>query len=79
MIPMLAEILLETPEHESEEELSRVVTEFVTRLTGKQTIYQMIQLAEEVTKRGESRATRWSTSMPTWRVFGPASKTVSPI
>jgi phosphoglycolate phosphatase-like HAD superfamily hydrolase len=52
MIPMLVEVLLATPEHESEEELTRVVTEFVTRLTGKQTIYQMIQLAEEVKKRG---------------------------
>jgi phosphoglycolate phosphatase-like HAD superfamily hydrolase len=52
MIPMLVEVLLETPDHESEAELTRVVTDFVTRLTGKQTIYQMIQLAEEVEKRG---------------------------
>jgi len=52
MIPMMVEILLETPDHESESELAEVVTEFVTRLTGKQTIYQMIQLAEEVGKRG---------------------------
>jgi phosphoglycolate phosphatase-like HAD superfamily hydrolase len=34
------------------EKLARIVTDFVTRLTGKQTIYQMIQLAEEVKKRG---------------------------
>ena len=52
MIPMMVEWLLETPEHESEAELTTVVTEFVTRLTGKQTIYQMIQLAEEIEKRG---------------------------
>jgi phosphoglycolate phosphatase-like HAD superfamily hydrolase len=52
MIPMLVEVLLETPDHESEAELTQVVTDFVTRLTGKQTIYQMIQLAEEVEKRG---------------------------
>jgi phosphoglycolate phosphatase len=52
MIPMMVEILLETPDHESEAELTHVVTEFVTRLTGKQTIYQMIQLAAEVEKRG---------------------------
>ena len=52
MIPMMVELLLETPAHESEAELTCVVTEFVTRLTGKQTIYQMIQLAEEVKKRG---------------------------
>jgi phosphoglycolate phosphatase len=52
MIPMMVEILLETPRHESEEELYAVVTEFVDRLTGKQTIYQMIQLCEGVRQRG---------------------------
>lgn len=52
MIPMMVEVLLETPTHESEEELCAVVTEFVDRLTGKQTIYQMIQLCEEVRQRG---------------------------
>ena len=52
MIPMMVEILLETPEHESEAELTRLVTDFVTRLTGRQTIYQMIELAQEVEKRG---------------------------
>ena len=39
-------------QHETEEELYGVVTEFVDRLTGKQTIYQMIQLCEEVRQRG---------------------------
>lgn len=52
MVPMMVEILLETPRHESEEELYAVVTEFVDRLTGKQTIYQMIQLCAEVRQRG---------------------------
>jgi phosphoglycolate phosphatase len=52
MIPMMVEILLETPRHESEEKLYAMVTEFVDRLTGKQTIYQMIQLCEEVRRRG---------------------------
>lgn len=52
MIPMGVEFLKETGTGESDEELSAVVDEFVTRLTGKQTIYQMIQLAEEVKKRG---------------------------
>lgn len=52
MIPMMIEVLLDTPHHESEAELMQVVTEFVTHLTGKQTIYQMLQLAEEVEKRG---------------------------
>ncbi len=52
MIPMMVEVLLDTPHHESEAELTQVVAEFVTRLTGKQTIYQMLQLAEEVENRG---------------------------
>ncbi len=52
MIPMMVEVLLDTPHHESEPELTQVITDFVTRLTGKQTIYQMLQLAEEVEKRG---------------------------
>ncbi|NLS75732.1 MAG: HAD family hydrolase [Chloroflexi bacterium] len=52
MIPLMVEVLLETPQHESEAALTEVVTEFVDRLTGKQTIYQMLQLVEEVAKRG---------------------------
>jgi phosphoglycolate phosphatase-like HAD superfamily hydrolase len=52
MIPMMVEILLQTPEHESEAELTAIVTEYVERLTGKQTIYQMIQLCEEIARRG---------------------------
>jgi len=52
MISMMVELLLQTPRHESEMELRTLVTDFVNLLTGKQTIYQMIQLAEEVDKRG---------------------------
>jgi len=52
MIPMMVEVLLGTPRHESREDLGRLVRGFVMRLNGKQTIYQMIQLAEEVRKRG---------------------------
>ncbi|MFZ5917402.1 MAG: HAD family hydrolase [Chloroflexota bacterium] len=52
MIPMMVETLLETPHHETEAELTAVVTEFVDRLTGRQTIYQMLQLCEEVRRRG---------------------------
>ena len=52
MIPMMVEILLELETGETEEELTALVTEFVDRLTGKQTIYQMIQLCEEVRQRG---------------------------
>jgi phosphoglycolate phosphatase-like HAD superfamily hydrolase len=52
MIPQMVEWLLETPNHESEAELTAVVKDYVTRLTGKQTVYQMIQLAEEIRVRG---------------------------
>lgn len=54
MIPYFVEELLATPNHEAPEEIERVVREFVERLTGKQTIYQCLQLAEEVQKRGGS-------------------------
>ena len=52
MVGMMVEVLLATPRHESEEALRPRVRDFVLRLTGKQTIYQMIQLAEEVAARG---------------------------
>ncbi|HOE10891.1 MAG TPA: HAD family hydrolase [bacterium] len=52
MIPMMVEILQSLDTGESEEELRTIVTDFVTRLTGKQTIYQMIELAEQIKKRG---------------------------
>ncbi len=52
MVPMMVEVLEETGSGESPQELSRLVSEFVMNLTGKQTIYQMIRLAEEVRKRG---------------------------
>jgi len=52
MVPMMVDILLETETNETKEELQNIVIEFVDRLTGKQTIYQMIQLCEEMEKRG---------------------------
>ena len=52
MVPMMVEILQECSTDESVEELEKLVMHFVDHLTGKQTIYQMIRLAEEVEKRG---------------------------
>jgi len=52
MIPMMVEYLRETGTQETPEELENVVRTFVMDLTGKQTIYQMIRLAEEIAKRG---------------------------
>ena len=53
MVPMMVECLqTETDTTETEAELEALVVEFVDRLTGKQTIYQMMQLSEEIEKRG---------------------------
>lgn len=52
MVPMMVEILLDLKTGESEEELRGVVEDFVWRLTGKQTVYQMIELAGQIAKRG---------------------------
>jgi len=52
MVPMMVEILLDLKTGETEEELQRVVEDFVWRLTGKETIYQMIALAEAIEARG---------------------------
>lgn len=53
MVPMMVECLqTETDTTETEAQLEALVVEFVDRLTGKQTIYQMIQLSEEIEKRG---------------------------
>jgi len=52
MIPMMVEVLRQTDTAESDAQLTGAVEEFVMRLNGRQTIYQMIQLANEVRRRG---------------------------
>jgi phosphoglycolate phosphatase-like HAD superfamily hydrolase len=52
MIPMMVEELRRTGTAESDIELHAAVEEFVMRLNGRQTIYQMMQLADEVRRRG---------------------------
>lgn len=51
MVPMFTEVLPALP-GESEEDRRRLAFEDIMRLNGKQTIYQMIQLAERVRERG---------------------------
>ena len=51
MAPMFAEMLPPLP-GESDEQRRRVAFEDIMRLNGKQTIYQMIQLADRVRERG---------------------------
>jgi phosphoglycolate phosphatase len=53
MIPLMVELIQgETGTDEPAEDLHALVEDFVTRLTGKQTIYQMIELAEAIWQRG---------------------------
>ena len=52
MVPMMVEILLDLKTGESEAELHSIVREFVWRLTGKETIYQMMEFAGQVAARG---------------------------
>ncbi len=52
MVPMMVELLMQTPKHETENEIAALVQKFIAELTGKQTIYQMIRLAEEIASRG---------------------------
>jgi phosphoglycolate phosphatase len=52
MVPMMVEILADLKTGESEDQLRALVEGFVWRLTGKETIYQMIAFAEAVEARG---------------------------
>src|SRR5436309_3953864 len=52
MIPMMVQALRATGTAETEAQLTAAVEDFVMRLNGRQTIYQMIQLADEVRRRG---------------------------
>jgi len=52
MVPMMVEILGDLKTGETDEQLKAVVEDFVWRLTGKETIYQMMALAEAIEERG---------------------------
>jgi phosphoglycolate phosphatase len=52
MVPMMTEMLLGLRSGESEQDLRSVVEDFVWRLTGQETVYQMIELARQVELRG---------------------------
>src|SRR5512141_945389 len=51
MVPLFAEMLPRRAD-ETEEDLHRLAFEDIMRLNGKQTVYQMIQLAERIKERG---------------------------
>jgi len=52
MIPMMVDVLREAGAPGNDNQLRAHVEEFVMRLNGRQTIYQMIQLADEVQQYG---------------------------
>src|SRR5580700_7532173 len=52
MIPMMVDLLLEVKPDESHEHIRSVVEESVWRLTGRETIYQMDALVEQIRERG---------------------------
>jgi len=54
MVPLMVGLLEDCGGAETTAELEKLVTGFVDQLTGKQTIYQMIRLCEELEKRGGS-------------------------
>lgn len=54
MVPMMVEFLQETDTDETLDDLQTLANNFVMELNGKQTIYQMIRLAEEIQRRGRT-------------------------
>ncbi|HYM11928.1 MAG TPA: HAD family hydrolase [Bryobacterales bacterium] len=52
MVPMMVELLLDLKTGEREADLRAMVEEYVGRLTGRQTMYQMIELARQIELRG---------------------------
>src|SRR5215207_3535185 len=54
MVPMMVELLLETRSGETAEQLRELVLDIVGRTTGKETIYQMMELADHITRRAHT-------------------------
>jgi phosphoglycolate phosphatase len=52
MVPLCVEQLSALKTNESSEQLHGIVEEFIWRLTGKETIYQMMALADAIRERG---------------------------
>lgn len=52
MVRFMVDVLQDLNTGEPVSELAQVVDDFVGHLTGKQTIYQMLQLVEEIKRRG---------------------------
>ena len=70
MVPMFVEALPAQP-GETEADIRRMVLDDIMRLNGKQTIYQMIQLAERVS----AAATQKSRSLTSTNTCGASNST----
>ena len=65
MAPMMIEILLDLKTGEKEADLDNLIREMIWRTTGKETVYQMMDFAAEVKKRGgtpDRKSTRLNSS-----------------
>src|SRR5215831_7806811 len=52
MVPMMVEILANLETGETPEQLRAIVEDYIGRLTGKQTMYQMIEFVDQIRARG---------------------------
>src|SRR5438045_2942340 len=52
MVPMMVETLADLNSGETVEQLRAIVEDYIGRLTGKQTMYQMIEFADQIRARG---------------------------
>ncbi len=64
MVPMMVEILGGLKTGETEGELRAVVEDFIWRLTGQETVYQTMELGDQVEVRGGTPLDpRWPTNV----------------
>ena len=77
MVPMMFEYLSDVAREESPQQIMLTIRDFVTRLTGKQTIYQMIELADQIKRRGARPWSHWNTSTSVFVVLESALPTES--
>ena len=52
MVPMMVDLMLETKTGETAEDFRAIALDIIGRTTGKETIYQMMELAENISRRG---------------------------
>ena len=76
MVPMMVDLLQQTAP-ERHRTIARVVLDYVGRTTGKETIYQMMELAGHIHGEAALRRNRLSIKECTWTGSGATLKTAS--